>query len=99
MERKRLAELLNRIFGWGVFCTLMAGALSFFGFFAALVIGGESGQEIALFIQRKYFPVIIRVTSIMVGIGLLALYVGKEHALSLLTDKREADMEIKSAKS
>jgi len=90
MDRKALTKTLNKIFGWGVLCVLIAGALSFPGFLAALVIGGESGQELAACIHRKYFPVVIRISSLMIGIGLAAMYAGKERALSLDTGQKPA---------
>lgn len=98
MEKSKLALLLSKIFGWGIFCVTVAGALSFFGFLTALAIGGDSGQALAIFVQKKYFPIVIRFTSAMIFVGLIAMYAGKEQALSLVTDKQEADREIAAAK-
>jgi len=94
MTRKSLAGRLNNIFGWCVLLALMAGALSFLGFLIALIIGGAGGEAFAVFLQKQYFPVLIRLTSVTIGIGLVAMYVGKEQALSLVSDKKDAEREL-----
>lgn len=98
MNRKQLAKKLNTVFGWGVFLVVIAGALSFFGFIIALILGGESGEALAVFIKAQYFPKIITVTSVVIGIGLIAMYVGGESALSLITEKKEAEEELDQIK-
>ncbi len=94
MKREKITEILNTVFGWGIFATLVAGGLSFFGFLAAVMIGGESAAALAVFIQKQYFPVVIKVASIIIGIGLIAMYSGKIQALSLTADKKDADEEL-----
>lgn len=98
MTTKKVAQSLNQIFGWGVFLVLIAGALSFFGFLIALIMGGSGGEALAVFLQKKYFPVVIRVTSAVIGIGLVAMYVAKEQALSLTSDKKNAEAELEQIK-
>lgn len=99
MTRKNFAGLLNNIFGWGILMALIAGAMSFFGFLAALMMGGKGGETFAIFLQKQYFPLLIRFTSIIIGIGLLAMYAGKEQALSLVSDKQNAEQELAEIKS
>lgn len=99
MTRKKLSYLLNIIFGWGILLALIAGSLSFFGFLIALMIGNKSGEAFAVFLQKQYFPVLIRFASIIIGTGLAAMYVGKEQALSLVSDKQNAEQELAQIKS
>lgn len=99
MTRKNLAGLLNNVFGWGILVALIAGAMSFFGFLAALMMGGKGGEAFSIFLQKQYFPLLIRFTSVMIGIGLLAMYAGKEQALSLVSDKQNAEQELAEIKS
>lgn len=87
MGRKKITEVLSVIFGWGAFIAMTLGAASFLGFLLALMIGGESGQSLAIFLQDKYFPWVIRFSSFVVGSGLVAMYAGKEQALSLRAEK------------
>lgn len=98
MTRQKLSQLLNSIFGWGVFLALIAGSLSFFGFVIALIMGGSGGEALAVYLQKQYFPVLIRITSIVIGIGLIAMYVGKEQALSLASEKESAEQELEQIK-
>ncbi len=98
MNRTETAALFNKIFGWGVFICLIAGGLAFFGFLAGIIIGGPGAEALAVFIRKQYFPVVIRVTSIVIGIGLIGMYLGKMHALSLTADKKEAEENLSQIK-
>ena len=52
--RKKAASLMEKIFGWGILLTLLAGGLAFLGYLAAFAAGGGengAGMRIALFIQ------------------------------------------------
>ena len=102
MEAKKIGLFLEKVFGWGILLCLLAGGLAFFGFLVALIIGGgadSAAQQISVFIQKQYFPVVITCASITVGIGLLSMYLGKTEALSLKSDKKEAEDELKQIKS
>lgn len=84
---EKISSLLLKIFGTGVLFALLAGAVAFVGYMIALLIGGETATEICLFIYEKFFPVVIRICSVSVGCGLLAMYLSKVSALSLSTGK------------
>ena len=84
--RKKAASLMEKIFGWGILLTLLAGGLAFLGYLAALAAGGGengAGMRIALFIQKEYFPVVIVCAAISAAIGLLSLYLNGKEGLSL----------------
>jgi hypothetical protein len=94
---KKAAEILSVIFGWGVYICLFAGGLATFAYILALILGGgagEAGYTLARFIQRNYFPFIVRIVSASVMIGLIAMYLSGQKALSLVTDKEAANEEI-----
>ena len=99
--RQKIGQAINIIVGWGIYLTLIVGGLAFFGFLLALLIGGGkdgTGQQIALFIQRNFFPIVIRVASFTVILGLIGMYINKEQSLSLKTDKADADKDIAESK-
>lgn len=99
---KKAAQICENIFGWGVYLCLIAGGLAFFGFLVALAMGGgadSSAQALAVFIQKEYFPILIKCSAAAVGFGLLAMYLNKEDALSLKSDKREAEEELAAIKA
>jgi len=98
LNRKSNAKVLNTVFSWGIYFCLLAGGLAFFGFLIGIIMGGESAQALAVWIHKEYFPVIIRVASITVGFGLLSMYFSGEQALSLVSDKKEAEAELNAVK-
>ena len=79
---KKLSNILKTIFGYGVMIDLFAGGLTFFGYLAALIIGGDVATAICTVIYKDIFPVIIYSSVIMVLLGLVAMYLGGEVALT-----------------
>ncbi len=79
---KKLSDVLKTVFGYGVMVTLFAGGLTFFGYVAALIIGGDVATAICTFIYKEIVPIIIYVSVIMVLLGLVAMYLGGEVALT-----------------
>lgn len=80
---KKVSDILLKIFGVGCLLVLLAGALAAVGFGAALCIGGEAATQICVFIHKTYFPYVIQGTSVVVGIGLIGMYLSKVKALSI----------------
>ena len=79
---KKLADVLKIIFGYGIMIALFAGGLTFFGYVAALIVGGEAAAVICAFIYKKIIPVIIYLAVSMVLLGLVAMYLSGEVALT-----------------
>ena len=99
---KKAAEITSIIFGWGVYICLFAGGLAAIGYIVALILGGGTGgagYQLARFIQRTYFPFLFRLVSVSVMIGLLSMYLSGQKALTIVTDKQEADNEVARSKS
>ena len=86
--KKKLVSALDAVFGWGIGICLFAGGLTFLGFVAALVIGGETATAICLFIQKKVFYWIIAAGSLLTLLGLLRIYLTGDHSLRL--EKKKA---------
>ena len=84
---KKISEICKLIFGYGIMITLFAGGLTFFGYLAAMVIGGETATAICVFIYKQIFPIIIYAANILVLFGLVSMYLGGEMALT--TDKKK----------
>lgn len=79
---QKLSKVLRKIFGYGIVATLFAGGLTFFGYVAALIIGGETATMICTVIYKNIIPVIIYSSVIMVLMGLLVMYLSGEVALT-----------------
>ena len=58
------------------------GGITFFGYLAALVIGGDAATRICTFIYKGIIPVIVYGSTILVLLGLLAMYLNGEFALT-----------------
>jgi len=99
---KKAGETLNTIFGWGIYVILICGGLCGIAFIIMNIIGGGAGSGVEAFaktIHKGIFPRIIRITSITIGVGLVGMYFRKESALSMASDKKEAEDELKAIKA
>ena len=85
---KKLSAVLKNIFGYGIMISLFAGGLTFFGYMAALIIGGDVAAAICAFLYKKVIPLIIYLAVSMVLLGLVAMYLNGEKALT--PEKKEA---------
>lgn len=85
---KKISEVCKLIFGYGIMITLFAGGLTFFGYLAALFIGGETATAICVFIYKQICPIIIYITTCLILFGLLAMYLGGEVALTTSKKKK-----------
>ena len=85
---KKLSDILKTIFGYGIMIALFAGGLTFFGYVAALIIGGDVATAICAFLYKDIIPAIIYLAVSMVLLGLIAMYLGGEVALT--PEKKQA---------
>ena len=76
-----VTRVMKLIFGYGIMIVLFAGGLTFFGYVAALVIGGETASAICTWIYKEFIPVIIYASTVLILFGLLTMYLAGEKAL------------------
>ena len=88
---KKVANVFKMIFGYGIMIVLFAGGLTFFGYLAALIIGGETATNICNWIYKSFIPVMIYASTILILFGLVTMYMAGEKAL--IPDKRSAKSE------
>ena len=88
---KKVSDVLKLIFGYGIEIVLFAGGLTFFGYMAAVVIGGETATAICTWISKSFTPIIIYASTILILFGLLCMYLAGEKALT--PDKKKASRE------
>ena len=86
---KKISQVLRTIFGYGIMISLFVGGLTFFGYVAALIIGGETATAICVFLYKTLIPILIKFTTILVLLGLVAMYLNGEVALT--TSKKKTD--------
>lgn len=87
--REKIYKLLNKIYSILMMTSFFAGGLPLIPFIFAICIGGETGEAISVFLYKKYYPIVIVLASIAVIIGLIAMYINKEHAFSTKTLKEK----------
>ena len=87
--RKKIADVLKLIFGYGIMIALFVGGFTFFGYVAALCSGGDTAALICTFIYKQIVPVMIYVATSMILLGLVAMYVAGELALTSGKKKKE----------
>ena len=85
---KKISDVCKLIFGYGIMIVLFVGGLTFFGYLAALIIGGGAAEAICTFIYKQIVPIMIYVTTILILFGLLTMYLAGEKALT--PEKRKA---------
>ena len=86
---KKIAAALRLVFGYGVMISLFVGGLTFVGFLVALCIGGDTATAICVFIQKQVFPVVIKLATSMVLLGLVTMYFAGETALTANKKKKK----------
>lgn len=79
--KNKISHFLALVFGYGIMLSLFIGGLSFFGYVAALIIGGETAALICDFIYKGLYPKLVYFTSVIVIIGIIKMYLCKETAL------------------
>ena len=79
---KLISDKLKIVFGYGIMITLFVGGLTFFGYLAALIIGGDTAAWICDVIYKKIVPVMIYTSTIMILLGLVTMYLAGEKALT-----------------
>lgn len=83
----KIADIIGWIYGYGIMISLFIGGLSFLGYVAALIIGGEGANAICVFIYKTIYPWLIIATSVIVLLGILKMYLKGE--VALVSKKKE----------
>ena len=86
---KKISDVLKTIYGYGIMICLFVGGFTFFGYLAALIVGGEAATAICTFIYKQVVPVMVYTTTSLVLLGLVAMYCAGELALTRKTKKKK----------
>lgn len=81
--RKKIFNVLNKIYGILMSVSFFGGVLPLIPFIFAMIVGGELGETIAVFLSKQYYPWVIIAGSVAIVFGLVAMYVGKLEGLSI----------------
>ena len=78
----KISSVLKTIFGYGIMICLFSGGFTFLGYLVAIIIGGDVATEICVFIYKNIFPYMIKTSTVLVILGLVAMYLNGEVALA-----------------
>lgn len=81
--RKKIYNVLNKVYGILMSISFFAGLLPLIPFVFAIIIGGELGETIVVFLHKQYYPWVIISGSVALVIGLVAMYIAKIEGLSV----------------
>ncbi len=87
---KKISDVIKVIFGYGVMISLFGGGLTFFGYVIALIVGGDTAAKICDFMSVYIIPNAILLSTVMVLLGIVAMYMAGE--LALTPTKREKNV-------
>lgn len=90
--REKIFKVANTIYGTLMTASFFGGILPLIPFIVALIIGGDTGEAISVFLYEEYYPWVIIAGSVAIVIGLFAMYLGKLEGLSIKnvsTDKKD----------
>ena len=74
--KEKIYNVLNKIYGIAILVSLFAGCLPVIPFIIAIIIGGDFGANMSVFIYKQYYPWVAVLASFAVIIGLIAMYIG-----------------------
>lgn len=81
--REKIYKILNKTYGIMMSISFFAGFIPFIPFIIAIIIGGTTGENIANFLYKEYYPWVIIIGSLSIVVGLIAMYIGKLEGLSV----------------
>lgn len=93
--RGKLYTIFNKTYGIMMTVSFFAGFLPLIPFVIAVIIGGDIGEMIAVFLYKQYYPWVIIVGSLSLVVGLVAMYIGKREALSVKSISAKDETEEK----
>ena len=86
---KKFTEICKLIFGYGIMLTLFAGGLTFFAYLIALIIGGDTAALICEVTYKQVIPVIVKISTSMILLGLACMYLSGEKSLTPSEKKKK----------
>lgn len=87
--REKVLLVLRPLFGCSVAVTLLGGGLTMLCYVVALIVGGDLAAKICDVTYKQVWPVIIKITNITIVLGLIAMYINGDKALSPSEKKKK----------
>ena len=87
--REKVLLALRTVFGVSVAVTLLGGGLTMLSYVVALIVGGDLAAQICEITYKGVWPVIIKIANITIVLGLIAMYINGDKALSPSEKKKK----------
>ena len=71
---QKFTDVLATIFGYVILAVLIAGGLSFLAFLVAFIIGGDTAAAITAFVNKKFYPVLVIISTVSLLFAMLIFY-------------------------
>ena len=81
--KDKIYNLLNKIYGLSMMFAFFIGFIPVIPFMVAIIVGGSTGESIALYMYNKVYPVAFVVASVSVITGLFAMYIRGKKSMSV----------------
>lgn len=81
--KKSISSILENIFSIIMLISIIGTAFVFLLFLLSIIIGGEIGNAISLWIKNDFLNILIRLATIGVMGGLIKMYITREHELTI----------------
>lgn len=78
--KERIVRGIEKIFGYGIMIALLVGGITFIGYLTALILGGNIAAVICAVIYEKVYPVLIWISTSMIVLGLIKMYIAHDSA-------------------
>lgn len=78
--KEKIIKVIEKIFGYGIMIALLVGGITFIGYLAALILGGNIAIAICTVIYEKMYPVLIWLSTSMIVLGLIKMYIAHDSA-------------------
>ena len=76
--REKVYNIITKIYGAILSVSFFGGLLPLIPYVIAMIIGGDTGEAISVFLYKQYYPWIIAMASVAVIVGLIGMYIGKK---------------------
>lgn len=86
--RLKIAAVLKKIYGILMSVSFFVGFLPLIPFIYAIIVGGELGEKIAVFLYNDFYPWVIVAGSVAILVGLISMYLEGKTALSTAKEKK-----------
>lgn len=87
--RKQIQKIVESIFSLSLIIAILGGGVIFTMFVIGIIVGGSTGESLAVSASSVVMPYFIRAAAIAMFCGLISFYITGQHTLSLEEEEKE----------